>query len=46
MQEHIFAAALMIVLALTGADHSTIRWMDKEIACMSECRVVLNSQLP
>lgn len=46
MQEYIFTAALMIALALTGADHSTVRWLDKEIACMSTCRVVLDMRLP
>ncbi len=46
MQEHFFTAALMIVMALTGANHSAVRWIDKEIACLSTCRVVLDSQLP
>lgn len=46
MQETIFTAALMIVLALTGTDHSAVRWMDKEITCLSTCRVVLDSRLP
>lgn len=46
MQETLFTAALMIVLALTGTDHSAVRWMDREIACLSTCRVVLNSQMP
>lgn len=46
MQETVFTAMLMIVLALTGADRAAVRWMDKEIACLSDCRVVLDSRLP
>jgi hypothetical protein len=46
MQEHLFAAVVMIVLALSGTDHMAVRMMDREIGCLTTCRVVMDGAHP